>query len=235
MSVAKSHNEFGPIILNWEGGYAGERKIQEVKPLLGIKRINADWEKITMRKYYQSKTINKIMEYTQQQILPQSKKSRETEGLLKIYSNKKTAEAAVTNCEPLSAVLDHNNRLYIGYRPIQKKTRSSLALYEVKFNDTNGMDICNICWMAPIFMGDEILPMKSLKSVLLFAKEFCLLLPLLDDAGLCYTNMYYAIGNKWTERKSNGRFEVSTLNTKDIFNDWKEETSQILESTTLDL
>ena len=125
-SVAKSHNEFGPLILNWEGGYSGESKIQEVKPLLGIKKINADWEKIAIKKYYQVQTINKIMESSQNLIDPKPKNSRETEGLLKNYSNINVAEAAVLQCEPLSAILDHDDCVYIGYRPIDKSSRSQL-------------------------------------------------------------------------------------------------------------
>ena len=39
-------------MLNWEGGWHGERKIQEVKPLFHIKRSNVDWQTITLRRLY---------------------------------------------------------------------------------------------------------------------------------------------------------------------------------------
>jgi hypothetical protein len=221
LSVAKFHNEFGPLILNWEGGYAGERKIQEVKPLLGIKRINAEWEKISMKKYYQSQSINNIVESTQQILNPQVKISRETEGILKIYANKSLAENAVTDCEPLSAIIDDEDRVYIAYRHKDKTTRSSLTLIEIIFDDINGSEICNICWMSPIKLGDKLIQMRSLTDVLKVAREYCLLIPQLNnDDGTSYINSYYAIGHKWSERNKNGKFELSILNTTDIFHDW---------------
>jgi hypothetical protein len=220
LSVAKSHNIFGPLILNWEGGFAGERKIQEVKPFLHIKRINADWEKISLTKYYQLQTINKILESTRQLISPTAKKSRETEGILKIYLNRTMAENAVLECEPLSAVLDREDRVYIGYRAADKTSRSALSLVEIIFDDSNGKEISGICWMSPITIGDNVIQMQSLNAVLKFSKEFCLLLPQLNDEGTSYINNYYAIGHTWSERHSNGKFELSTLNIPEIFHDW---------------
>ena len=38
--VDNTHSYHGPTTLNWEGGWHGERKIQQVKPLLHIKRSN---------------------------------------------------------------------------------------------------------------------------------------------------------------------------------------------------
>jgi hypothetical protein len=220
MSVAKSHNVFGPLILNWEGGYSGERKIQEIKPFLGIKRVNVEWEKISLTKYYQLQTITRILEATHQLISPIIKKSRETEGILKIYLNRTLAETAVMEYEPLSAVLDNDDRVYIGYRPHDKTTRSSLSLVEIEFDDSRGTEISGICWMSPIKIGEKVIKMKSLTAVSKMAKEFCLLLPQLNDEGTLYINNYYAIGHKWSERQKNGKFELSTLNTAEIFHDW---------------
>ena len=233
LSVAKSHNEFGPLILNWEGGYAGERKIQEVKPHLKIKRINADWERISLTKYYQLQTINKIMESTQQLILPKEKKARNTEGMFKIYGNKTLAETAITDCEPLSAIIDKDDKVYIGYRPADKTGRSELSLVEIVFDDAKGKEISGICWMSPITIGENVIMMESLTAVVEFAKEFCLLLPQLDNEGLSYVNSYYAIGNTWTERQSNGKFELSTLNLKEVFHDWLPCTDNITTTATL--
>lgn len=62
LSVADAHQAFGPLVLNWEGGYSGERKIQEVKPLLSIKRENTDWQRITLQRLYQLEAISKILD-----------------------------------------------------------------------------------------------------------------------------------------------------------------------------
>ena len=40
--AASTHSHHGPATLNWEGGWHGEHKIQQVKPLLHIKRSNVD-------------------------------------------------------------------------------------------------------------------------------------------------------------------------------------------------
>ena len=221
LSVANFHKELGPLILNWEGGYSGEKKIQEVKPLLKIKRINVHWQRISLTKYYQSQAIDKIMNSTKQLISPSIIKSRENEGLLKIYINRKLAEDDVQNCEPLSAVVSKNNRVYIGYRPLEKKTRSVLTLVEIVFDDSNGSEVSNMCWMSPIKMGEKEMKMKSIASVVTFAKEFCLLLPQMNNEGTSFINNYYAIGHKWSERQKNGKFELSTLNISlELFHDW---------------
>jgi hypothetical protein len=61
LDAAAAHEYFGPAQLYWEGGYAGERKIQDVRPLLSIKRSNADWETIALKRLYQYETIDWLM------------------------------------------------------------------------------------------------------------------------------------------------------------------------------
>jgi hypothetical protein len=87
--------------------------------------------------------------------------------------------------------------------------------------------------MSPIKIGDKVIQLNSLADCLLMAKEFCLLLPQLNEEGTTYTNNYYAIGNKWSERHQNGKFELSKLNTTEIFHDWYPCTDN--DSTTLHL
>ena len=221
LSVSQAHSKFGPLILNWEGGYAGERKIQEVKPLLGIKRENADWQRITLNRLYQIETISKIMKNENENntttILPST---RGTEGLLKIFSNKDDVDNAINSAIPLSGVIDNNHKVYIGYRPMDgTSSRSAVSLIELQFDDVNGDDICGICWTSAIAVNNNnIIHMKSMTSVSEFAREFCLLLPQINEKGFC--NKYYCIGSTWSERKKNGKFELSTLNTDDTFIDW---------------
>ena len=49
LAAAQSHIFHGPAMLHWEGSWHGKRKIQQVKPLLHIKRSNADWPTITLQ------------------------------------------------------------------------------------------------------------------------------------------------------------------------------------------
>ena len=57
-----THSYHVPARLNWEGGWHGEHRIQQVKPLLHIKRSNADWQTITLRWLYQHETIQRLLD-----------------------------------------------------------------------------------------------------------------------------------------------------------------------------
>ena len=142
LSVAKAHEHFGPLLLNWEGGYAGERKIQEVKPLLSIKRENADWEKITLRAHYQLETITNIHQMVQVEdnVHHKQQPNRENNGCIKIYGNKVKAVEAVSQCLPLSFIVDQNHDVCTAYRPqlvtCEQKSRSSVTLLQLEFSQS---------------------------------------------------------------------------------------------------
>ena len=67
------------------------------------------------------------------------------------------AETAVLECEPLSAVLDYEDRVYIAYRPFEKSSRSALSLLEIEFDDDNGQEISGICWMSSIKIIEHVI------------------------------------------------------------------------------
>ena len=60
--AASTHSYHGPTMLHWEGGWHGEQKIQQVKPLLHIKWSNADWQTITLHQLYQHETIQRLLD-----------------------------------------------------------------------------------------------------------------------------------------------------------------------------
>jgi hypothetical protein len=223
LSVAKAHEHFGPLLLNWEGGYAGERKIQDVKPLLTIKRENADWEKITLRSHYQLETITHLLDIMQSESNESDKKasSRENIGSIKIFGSKAKLEEAVQECLPLSGIVDENNDVWIAYRPTGTQSdRSAVTLVQLEFDDTMGEYVEGICWMSPIILSANERKFDSMEKCCYSAIEFLLLLPQLSDKGNNFINKYYAIGHKWTERNSSGKFEWSNLNLDCIFKDW---------------
>jgi hypothetical protein len=223
LSVAKAHEQFGPLLLNWEGGYAGERKIQEIKPLLTIKRENADWEKITLRSHYQLETITHLLGIMQDESNESDKKtsSRENNGTIKIFGTKAKLEEAVQACLPLSGIVDENNDVWIAYRPTGTQSeRSSVTLVKLVFDDDLGENVQGICWMSPIILSENERSYSTLDECCNYANQFLLLLPQLSDKGNNFTNKYYAIGHKWTERNSSGIFECSNLNLDYIFKDW---------------
>jgi hypothetical protein len=212
------------LLINWEGGFAGERKIQEVKPLLSIKRENADWEKISLRSHYQLQTITNLLDMVQSDNNEDQKQkpNRDYSGTLKIFSSKAKAEDAVMNCLPLSGTVDQNNEVWIAYRPTGIETsRSSITLVQLEFDDNNGMNVEGICWMAPIKLTENERAYDSMEECCSEVVEFALLLPQLSEGGSTFTNMYYAIGNKWTERNTMGIFEWSTLSFDYVFKDWE--------------
>jgi hypothetical protein len=226
LSVSESHEYFGPAILHWEGGYSGERKIQEVKPLLSIKRSNANWQQITLRRLYQLDSLTKLLESIPIDDVGDDNednqaKSRETEGVLKVYSSYTSLHDAVSASHPLSAVLDRENKVWVACRPRGGASRSSVELHEITFDDHAGVNASNICWISPIHLCTTNHPIifPNMQEVSLYSVDFLLLLPALSNNGNDYINIYYCVGSKWTERTSNGLFEKCTI-TEQLFVDW---------------
>ena len=83
--AADMHSYHGPATLNWEGGWHGERKIQQVKPLLHIKRSNVDWQTITLHRLYQHETIQRLLDDCMKQEQHENQTSRQMEGAVKVY------------------------------------------------------------------------------------------------------------------------------------------------------
>ena len=158
--AANTHSYHGPATLNWEGGWHGERKIQQMKPLLHIKRSNADWQTITLRRLYQHETIQRLLDDCVKDKQNENRTSRQMEGALKVYGSHQMAEEAIHSAQPISAVFDHKNLLYIPYRPIGRAntTRSSVDLMEIRCDDNEGTMIQNLCWVCPIHSTNNIIP-----------------------------------------------------------------------------
>ena len=193
------HSYHGPATLNWEGGWHGERKIQQVKPLLHIKRSNVDWQTITLRRLYQHQTIQRLLDDCMKQEQRENQTSRQMEGAVKVYGSLQMAEEAIYSAEPITAVLDHKNVLYIPYCPIGRDntTRSSVDLMEIKCDDNEGTMIQNLCWVCPIQPTNNITHFESIHSIKSnFIKEFVLMLPTLnEDNRHDFINNYYCVGH----------------------------------------
>ena len=96
--AANTHSYHGPTTLNWEGGWHGERKIQQVKPLLHIKRSNVEWQTITLHRLYQHETIQRLLDDCMKEEQNENQTSRQMEGALKVYGSRQMAEEAITFC-----------------------------------------------------------------------------------------------------------------------------------------
>ena len=221
--AANIHSYHGPATLNWEGGWHGERKIQQVKLLLDTKRSNVDWQTITLCRLYQHETIQRLLDDCMKREKNENPTSRQMEGAVKVYGSRQMAEEAIYSAQPMTAVLDHKNVLYIPYRPIGRPntTRSSVDSMEIKCDDNEGTMIQNLCWVCPIQPTNNITHCKSIHSIKSnFIKEFVLMLPTLyQDNGKDFTNNYYCVGHTWTEHNEEGNFIPTPIN-KNIFRDW---------------
>ena len=224
--AANTHSYHGPATLNWEGGWHGERKIQQAKPLLHIKRTNVDWQTITLRRLYQHETIQRLLDDCMKEEQTKNQTSRQMEGALKIYRSRQMAEEAIHSSQPITAILDKNNVLHIPYRPIGRAntTRSSVDLMEIECDDNEGTMIQNLCWVCPIHSTNEITYFESIHSIKSnFMKEYVLMLPILNkDNGQDFMNNYYCVGHTWKERNDEGQFIPTPINTN-IFRDWYED------------
>ena len=224
--VANTHSYHGPGTLNWEGGWHGECKFQQVKPLLYIKRSNSDWQTITLCQLYQHGIIQRLLDDCMREEHNENQTSREMEGELKVYGSHQMAEEAILHNKPITAVLDNKNLLHIPYRPIGRAntTQSSVDLMEIRCDHNEGMMIQNLCWVCPIHSTNNIINFDSIYSKKSnFIKEFVLMLPTLnEDNGQDFMNNYYCVGHTWTEQNDEGKF-IPTQITNNIFRDWYED------------
>ena len=90
--VANTNPYHGPATFNWEGGWHDERRFQQVKPLLHIKKRNADWQTITLRWLYQHETIQRLLHDWVKEEQKENQTSRQMEGALKVYGSCQMAD-----------------------------------------------------------------------------------------------------------------------------------------------
>ena len=143
-----------------------------------------DWQTITLRRLYQHKTIQRLLDDCMKQEQNENQTSRRMEGGVKIYGSLQMAEEAIYSAQPITAVLDHKNVLYIPYRPIGRAntTPSSVDLMETKCDDNEGTMIQNLCWVCPIQPTNNITHFESIHSIKSnFIKEVVLMLPTLNE------------------------------------------------------
>jgi hypothetical protein len=231
LAAADAHDYFGPAILNWEGGFGGERKIQDVKPLLGIRRSNAKWESIVMTKLYQQETIQWMLtRYASDRGVV--KQDRACDGLYSIFKSRADALNAISERLPMSAILS-KGVVWLTYRPSaterpvgERGTRSQVGLLRVYFDDENGKLVCG-CWMAPINVGPSSADVAAFPSVGKLedsVRQHVLMLPalMLPDGAKdpSFANLYYCLGDKWTERNNVGSFVDYSIS-DDMFRDWE--------------
>ena len=148
------------------------------------------------------------------------------EGALKEYGSRLMEEEAIHYAQPITAVLDHKNLLYIPYHPIGRAntTQSSVDLMEIQCDDNEGTMIQNLCLVCPIHTTNDIISFESIYSIKSnFIKEFVLMLPTLNEEnGQDFMNNYYCVGHTWTEQNDEGK-SLCTQITKNIFRDWYED------------
>ena len=122
--VAQSHIFHGPSMLHWEGCWHGKRKIQQIKPLLHIKRSNADWPTITLCQLYQNETIQWLFEQTD--VNEKNTKSREMDSVVNVYASKNDTNNALINSLPMSAIFAHDGTVHIPFSPSGKRWRNQI-------------------------------------------------------------------------------------------------------------
>ena len=219
LSCAVAHDDMGPALLHWEGGYSGERKIQQMKPLLHIKRSNTDWTRITMRKLYQQDTLEWMMRNIQSECTPKTN-NRQVNSLLKIYKNRDELLQAITRNDVLCGFVGTDCEVHLAYRPVGEEsgnTRVQVKTLMIEFRDDEGCYTTSKCWVAPIRATTNTVVYKSLSDLLKdFIAEVILLLPQISTESDEHMNSYYCLGNHWRERTSTGFFDLPSLN-DDVF------------------
>ena len=231
LDATKSHLYFGPAQVNFEGGWTGEKKVQPIRPLMSLKRSNADWESISLRRIQQQETIQWLLGSLA--IEKANKRSREMDGVLHYFKNKDVLRNHVAKSRVMVGVLDKHNTIWVPYRPLSKDypketsdrviTRASIDIVALDLDDTRGESHGGMCWMSPIAITDRIQCFDnafSLRDSLIC--QYVLMLPKMAENGKAFCNLYYCIGHHWTERKSNGTFAVADID-RQPFMSWLSE------------
>lgn len=226
LAVADAHDYFGSAAMNWEGGEEGERKIQQVKPQMGIRRRNAAWQKISMQKIYTNDSIAWLL-----QRLPSNEPVTDTNShpnLHHIYRDINEAQKQIEGDVAISIYVV-SEKYYVLYKPTGEDniSRSTTALLEVCLDDENGMYRFG-CWFSGISIecSNEkrfVMQRKDLESVV---TKNILALPLLkmklDKPEVTTTHpKFYLISDDWDERVPGGSFIKSHL-TESLFASWNE-------------
>ena len=225
LAVADAHDYFGSAAMNWEDGEEGERKIQEAKPHMGIRRKNALWQKTALQKIYTSDTIDWLMGR-----LPLSDKSEVTgrqSCLYHVYRDINTARYAISGDGALS-IYEINGQLYILFRPVGEddSTRSSYAFLGIEFDDINGKFHFG-CWFSPLVESTKTNEIKvaHVSAMDGLITKAILALPLLESDpagkhGYRRLNSFYLISEDWDERIGDGTFIKSHI-THSLFTAWE--------------
>jgi len=233
LAVAESHRYLGPAMLHWEGGWAGERKIQQAKPLLGIKRATADWQRIVLENLWRDNTLSSLIGTLSSDQGATTDSQREIEGSLKVYSNVSVLTKELERCKPLSGMLAQDGTVWVGYRPTKEEflldeakptnsawSRSAIQFLNLQFDDEGaGRLVSDLCWFAPIaVVHGKTLTLGNPGELKDHVAQYVLLLPRLGDDDK-YQNMFYVVGSNWTQRVSSGAFEQPQLSSA-LFEDW---------------
>ena len=215
LSCAKAHEEMGPALLHWEGGWEGERKIQQVKPMLTIKRSTANWTMITMRKLYQYDTLEWMLDKMDEQNGSRSRRKRDSDAVLKVFKNRQEMEQDLASNAILCGLLGNDKHIYLAYRPTGEEegnTRRLVKICRVMVDDTSGEWTPSRCWTAPLHLGTETKLYDSIGCLWEdFIEEVLICMPRISETNGSFTNLYYIVGNLWRERQPNGLHTIPDI------------------------
>ena len=232
LAVADAHDYFGSAAMNWEGGEEGERKIQQVKPLMGIRRKNAAWQKLALQKIYTSDSINWLIKR-----LPETKRNESSmrqSSLYRVYKDKNDAMRAVTGGGAIS-MYESKGGIYILYRPIgeENSTRSSYGFMKISLDDAKG-EYKFGCWFSALgcCKTEKNTMVADVADLPGLITKNILALPMMgndpsstnQEKGCITTSKFYLISDDWDERVSGGHFIKSHI-TDSLFNSWIEHES----------
>ena len=216
LAVTRFHNEMGPATLHWEGGFAGERKIQQVKPALSIKRATVDWTKLTLMRMYQHDALHYLQDLAD---LPtKSGRNRLMDGIIKVYSREDYGpDKLEIQRRPISCIIGKDGLSV----HIVVWDRTTLQLRKVIFDDRQGTMVACMCWVAPVKLAPVSVIYDSMDDLLNSSdyREAGLLLPIMEEESREYKNQFFSIGSSWSQRLETGDYSIPQLQGR-LYGDW---------------
>ena len=131
--------------------------------------------------------------------------------------NKTTALQSLSDNEPLIGVLCCKGILWVLHQPFagHQMGRSAFTASRLVVDDSKGFSVHDMCWFAPIELGEEQQHFKSVHDLMPSVKEHILFLPSPPKPEM---EAYYC-------QKQSGHFQPATV-VENLFKEWMPHSGQ---------
>ena len=186
---------FGPPWLYWEGGYCGEKVIQQLKSL--INGLIPNWETSVLQRYYREKSLHLILDDISFKTIKEDVKSNFLKGTLhKNYKRYKTDSNAISK-------FNDNEPLSVLYVDGEEFVVMLSADEYLQLSYDKNVSVCRDVSGLPYFKWIIDHHVIQISRIIKVMKE-CILLPHVANRGF-----YHVMASDWSFFSDKFRFVLS--------------------------